>query len=315
MTLDLPADAPGQVLDRILVPLDGSAQSTRALDLAGWLPARELVLLRVLPEALIVFPGFASPDHERETGEVEAELEPLAAPQRNAGRTVEIAVRYGEAADEILAATEGYDLVVMATRGRSAAGRMLFGSTADRVSRNSAVPTLLVRTGGEASVPVPVRIVVPLDGSELAERALPIAVGLARAMSLPLHLARAVDLDSVRATIHEQRTAEAGSSASPGAEHTYEEAAAITEDRASAYLADTAARLEGDVAEVTTALLHGTPVFALLETMQPDDLVVMTSHGRHGFQRWMLGSVAEKLVRESRAPVLLVPTRDPVEPT
>jgi len=313
MTTDRPADAGGEGLGRVLVPLDGSPESARALDLADRLPARELILLRVLPDELMVLPGFIASDHEREAREVEAELEPMAAPRRGPGRNVEVAVRFGNATDEILAAAAGCDLVVMATHGRGAAGRILFGSTADRISRHSPIPTLLVRADGEATLPPPVRIVVPLDGSDRSERALPVAVELARGMSLPLHLVRAVDLDSVRATIREQRRAEAGKPAAERVEHTYEEAVAITEERATAYLMETAARLGAGVAEVTTALLHGTPVFALLQATQPDDLVAMTSHGRQGFQRWMLGSVAEKLIRESRAAVLLVPTREPAE--
>lgn len=313
MTTDRPADAGGEGLGRLLVPLDGSPESARALDLVDRLPAREVILLRVLPDELLVLPGLIASDHEREAREVQAELEPLAAPLRGPGRNVEIAVRFGHAAEEILAAAGACDLVVMATHGRGAAGRILFGSTADRISRYSPAPTLLVRADREATLPPPVRILVPLDGSGLAERALPVAVTLARGMSLPLHLARAVGLDAVRATIREQRMAEAEKPASQRAEHTYEEAVAITEERVTAYLAETAARLEGDVAEVKTGLLHGTPVFALLEATQPDDLVVMTSHGRQGFGRWVLGSVAEKLVRESRAPVLLVPTREPAD--
>jgi len=128
-------------------------------------------------------------------------------------------------------------------------------------------------------------------------------------MSLPLHLVRVVDLDHVRATIQEQR--EANDAPATSEEHTYEEARQLTEQRASAYLTETAASIADDGLHIETSILHGTPVFELLRAIQPNDLVVMSSHGRRGFRRWMLGSVAEKLVRESAAPVLLVPTREP----
>ncbi len=293
MSTTVPANENQADLGRILVPLDGSGRSDRALDLAGRLPARELVLFHV---------GKDDGDRSR--------LESLAQPLRTGQRTVEVEIRTGDATDEILKAAVACDLVVMATQGRNAAGRLLFGSTADRVSQQSATPTLLIRTTDDATIPVPARIVVLLDGSKRAEGALPIAATLARAMSLPLWLMRAVDIDDVRATIHEQRERERGAPAPEDAEHTYEEARQLTEQRATSYLADTAEPLAGQGLRVEASILRGTPVFELLQAIQPNDLVVMSSHGRRGFRRWMLGSVAEKLVRESAAPVLLVPTRD-----
>lgn len=293
MSTTAPAGGNAGPLRRIVVPLDGSGLSAKALELAARLPARELILLHIGKDDR-VRPG----------------LEAQAASLRTGERTVEVVIRSGDTADEIMDAATDCDLVVMTTRGRGAAGRILFGSIADRISRFSSTPTLLVRTRDEAAaVPVPARIVVPLDGSDLAERALPIAANLTRGMSLPLHLVRVVDLDNVRATIREQRKANDASATSE--EHTYEEARQLTEQRASAYLTETAASIADDGLRIETSILHGTPVFELLHAIEADDLVVMSSHGRHGFRRWMLGSVAEKLVRESAAPVLLVPTREP----
>ena len=294
MSTTVPANGNQVDLGRILVPLDGSGRSERALDLAARLPAREVILFHV---------GKDDDDRSR--------LESLAQALRTGQRSVEVEIRSGDASGEILKAAANYDLVVMATQGRGAAGRLLFGSTADRVSQQSGTPTLLVRTTKDAAIPVPARVVVPLDGSGRAEGALPIATTLARAMSLPLWLMRAVDLNDVRGTIHEQRERDRGAPAPGDAEHTYEEARQLTEQRATSYLADTAEPLAGQGFQVETSILRGTPVFELLRVIQPEDLVVMTSHGHQGFQRVMLGSVAEKLVRESTAPVLLVPTREP----
>ena len=55
------------------------------------------------------------------------------------------------------------------------------------------------------------------------------------------------------------------------------------------------------------AVLNGSPFFAINDATRPGDLIVLTSHGRGGVRRWLLGSVAEKLVREASVPVLLVP--------
>lgn len=315
MSTTVPVDERQESPQCILVPLDGSRLSAKALELAARLPARELILLHVERDNQTIFPGFSLGNNDDETGDIQSRLESWAAPLRTGGRAVEVDIRSGDAIDEILAAAADCDLVVMATQGRHAAGRLLFGSTADRVSRHSPIPALLVRAiDDDAAIPVPARIVVPLDGSKLAEAALPIAASLARAMSLPVRLVRAVDLDDVRDTIQAERERERGAPAPEDEEHTYAEARQRTEKRAAAYLGETARSLQDQGLDVHMDVLQGTPVFALLEAIEPDDLVAMTSHGRRGFRRWMLGSVAEKLVRESKGPVLLVPTRKSPSP-
>jgi nucleotide-binding universal stress UspA family protein len=136
---------------------------------------------------------------------IRTELEQLAAPHRAANREVVVDVRTGDPAGQIIEAARGHDLIAMTTRGRGAAGRVIFGSVADRVSRGSATPTMLIRTGADQDVVSPTRIVAPLDGSPTAERALPLAARLATVLDCPLHLVRAVDLDDIRATIRDQR--------------------------------------------------------------------------------------------------------------
>lgn len=318
---------------RILVPYDGSPQAKRALDYAATLPASELILLHVQTEGLMgiadsapggfsVLPASApggyrllpsTPEQgDAETIALRSELESIVAPLRTAERSVGAEVRYGDVAEEIINAASTRDLVVMSTHGRSAAGRILFGSIADRVSRYSPTPTVLIRKEEEGEeLSAPGRIVVPLDGSEIAERALPLAISLADALSVPLHLVRAVGLDEVRATIHAKRSSEvASTSADTDADATYEDARQETERLATEYLEGLAGDIEAQGIDVQTGVLDGTAAFVLIWELEADDLLVMTSHGRSGFRRWLLGSVAEKLVREAKAPVLLVPTRN-----
>ena len=141
------------------------------------------------------------------------------------------------------------------------------------------------------------RIVVPLDGSELAERALPEACRIAEAFAAPVHLVRVVDLtgyDSYGAF---------GLAAQPSG------VAAILQaerEAAETYLSTAADHLIEAGHVVTTEVREG-PVRQELQAALCDrDLLVMASHGRGGLARWFLGSVAEDVVRHAAVPVLLV---------
>jgi nucleotide-binding universal stress UspA family protein len=90
----------------------------------------------------------------------------------------------------------------------------------------------------------------------------------------------------------------------------YEETVAQLEVQATAWLTQTAAQLQHEGVATTWAILHGSPSLAISDAVKPGDVVVMTSHGRGGVKRWLLGSVAEKLIREGSVPVVLVPTGD-----
>jgi nucleotide-binding universal stress UspA family protein len=135
---------------------------------------------------------------------------------------------------------------------------------------------------------MPQRIVVPLDGSELAERALPYAARLARAVEGRLVL--------VRVTVFEQEG----------------EAELSAERRDELYLAKMAQTLREAGQQVDTAaeyVLHSVEVAGSLCSVarsREADLIVMSTHGRGGLGRWLYGSVADAVLRESEIPVLLV---------
>ncbi|MBA2248284.1 MAG: universal stress protein [Chloroflexia bacterium] len=293
---------------RILVPLDGSDASRAALGFADRLACDTLRLLRVEPNEPVLIPsariGIAPGWMERHAEHLREGLNALGRPLEKEGRTVETDVRYGDAAEQIIDSAKSADLIVMTTHGRGAAGRAIFGSTADRVARHGTIPTLLLRRGAHATEPAtPGRVVVPLDGSALAERAIPEAAKLAGTLNVPIHLVRAVDLDHVVATLRERSPIDA-----PGAssDDRYEQARLETERQAATYLEEQASAPWAEGLTVDTEILKGTPAFVLLWLLKPEDVVVMTTHGLGGYRRWAIGSVAEKLVRESPGPVLLV---------
>jgi nucleotide-binding universal stress UspA family protein len=147
------------------------------------------------------------------------------------------------------------------------------------------------------------RVVVPLDGSELAELALPHAVELARVSGAGIHLIRVVDLTSGQPYGAYLAFEAAG----------YAEAANLEESESREYLSATRRQLEARGFRVTTETRRGPASHEVNQVVQPDDVVVMATHGRGGLRRWLLGSVAEEVVRHSPVPVLLVRADHPVE--
>lgn len=275
----------------ILLPIDGSEASMLAVPYVDQFPGSAVRLLRVEPPFQVLAPGpledFRLDWRAVRTGQIEEELASLAQHFQGQGRDVEIVVRFGDPAEEVLAAAEGVDLIVMATQGRGTAGRALFGSVADRVSRYARVPTLLVRSNAAQAQPHLEQIVVPLDGSDLAEGALPHAAALATSLQLPIRLVHVLLPGLSFDAAHLAASGE-------------------IESEVAAYLDRIAAQLQADGRSVTTELQTGVPALILLSNLRPTDLVVIATHGRGGMERWLLGSVAEKLVRHAPGPVFLV---------
>jgi nucleotide-binding universal stress UspA family protein len=143
------------------------------------------------------------------------------------------------------------------------------------------------------------RILVPLDGSKFAERALAAAEDLARLMRAPLHLVRVVDptqLELAGDGIYAEVFAEGASSP------------LLTDEGAAAQAClerMTAREIEAGLG-ASGEVRHGMAAHEIVAMAQPGDLIVMSTHGRGGMARWFLGSVAEAVVRRSPGPVLLV---------
>lgn len=292
--------------DRILVPLDGTTLAEAALPFAELIPSTLVYLLRVAPGAEGRANGVARTPADRRALD---QLQVVGERFRRQGREVEAIVFAGDPAKRIVEAAADVDLIVMATHGRGAGRRALYGGVADEVARWAPVPTLVAR-GGERPVGGPpiTRLVVPLDGSALAEEALPAAVELASVLGVAIHLVRVVTPSLMWEAL-------AGGGTLVDGRSTLDDAIAD----ATSYLDEQCRRLRGRDLAVTRDVRSGAPVSELMASFAPGDLVVLSSHGRSGSQRWLIGSVAETLVREAAVPVLLVPAaaagvRSPVAP-
>jgi nucleotide-binding universal stress UspA family protein len=191
-------------------------------------------------------------------------------------------------------------LVTMATHGRSGINRFLLGSIAEKVLRAATSPILLVRAGEEINndgEAVLNSVIVPLDGSELAETVLPSVIALARELGLEVILLRAYKVPAnIYASSEDYYPAQ------------YEEIRTELRDEAHNYLEKKVAELRRfgipKVSSVTPEGLGADEIMALGRKL-PDNLIAMCTHGRSGIGRWMLGSVAETVVRHSGDPVLI----------
>jgi len=204
----------------------------------------------------------------------------------------------GDPAAEIARHAEQHecDLLAMATHGRSGLNRLVCGSTTDRVLHSTRLPMLLLRPsdhGAAASAPLHTAI-VPLDGSALAARALPPVAQLARQLGLIVELVRVVGAPAL-AAVH----GESYSLSTPIGDD--EEAAA------SAYLEAASAQLRRQGVLVAWRPVRGDPAERITAVAErtPGSLVVMSTHGRAGMGRLILGSVADEVLRASSRPVLL----------
>jgi nucleotide-binding universal stress UspA family protein len=290
----------------ILVPLDGSAFAEAALPYAESLAVvkgRSLRLLSVVETVLEgLFPEYiqlnAALDKAR-SASAHKQLTRIAESLQERGLAVETQTALGAPSKEILSAAEQMDVaaIVMATHGRGGADRWVMGSVADKVMRMSTKPVLLVRpraaiaTAGAASLR---RLLVPLDGSPMAELALGPATELAAASGAVLVLVRVVPyLSSVLdwGTGYVPELMEVESEMVAGAQE------ALEEER----------RRLPDTIHSEAVVLRGPPAVELERFIQehPIDLTVMTTHGYGGISRFVLGSTAERLVH-SGAQVLLL---------
>jgi nucleotide-binding universal stress UspA family protein len=303
----------------VVVPLDGSVLAERALPLAkAFLPANgELVLIQVLPEsgaltelatADLLTPAELEADQH---AEARGEMESVAQRLRGEGVPARVQVLEGDPVQVItrVAAKLEAELIVMATHGRGALQRLAHGSVADGVSRHATTPVLLVRVRNAsdhdlADAPVR-RLVIPHDGSETAAQAVPVAVKYATALDVPVLLVRAV---SPSGDVPMSFSPAGGPDAVSAA--VYEEVLEDQEDDALASLDAVKTEMVNQGIAVTAEVMVGTAAAVIQELHTPGDVVVMSSHGRSGIGRWLLGSVAEKLVREGTAPVIVVPAAD-----
>jgi len=294
---------------RILIPLDGSKTAEKVLPYARFLAGNLKLPVELLAVVDIVeIATHISADRARYLDTmIEDSVRNSEQYLRGIARTfpsgTKCTVEKGKAEQIIIetAAADKGTLVTMATHGRSGMNRWLLGSVAEKVLRGGTNPMLLVRateegkTDGGATLK---SIVVPLDGSELAESVLPTVAELAKTLKLEVVLFRAYSIPY-----------SAYSSAEGYYAVDYEELLKAMREEAVDYLEKkTEAVKKLGIDKVSCVAKEGFAADEIisLSRKSPDNLIAMCTHGRSGVKRWVLGSVTETVVRHSADPVLVI---------
>ena len=299
------------VFERLLVPLDTGEVAEQVLPYVRLLAkglGQPVTLVSVVADAGELNPVASAHDAaiaaliDKRREYAQRYLDAIRARLEAEGVAVSTEVRVGSVADSIVAAASALHagLVVMATHGRVGPERWFLGSVADRVVRTAASPVLLVRPRADGVAPaVSVReILLPLDGSPAAEAALPAATVLAQAFHVPVTLIRTLPMPWFIV----------GADPYGGVDVLPPEVLGQLEDEAKRYLEQVAAQLRtSGVATKVAFASFRQPAQEITDLAEATSgaLVVMTTHGRSGLSRTVLGSVTDRVIRSSAAPVLM----------
>ncbi|GCE30156.1 universal stress protein UspA [Dictyobacter alpinus] len=307
----------------IIVPLDGSVCAEHALPLAARLARASgaritlLYILEYIPEyvsspvpaTMVSQESMAISEKQARDYLVRIQKSPVLS-----GLALHPDLFYGRPAATIVenASLEHADLIVMCSHGRTGFKRFVMGSVAQQVAIHSPVPVLILQRSDKEEIEelaVPFRILVALDGSERSEAILKPAAMLSVLLSTPqtgnLHLLRVVppvhatDMDEIEATTHANRQA-------------LKDAKKYLKDLSEKLRLDTLRELPVQISysvrydkDVSGAVYDAAMVGNILAT-PAISAIALTTHGRHGIPRLLLGSVTEDILRHATLPLLVV---------
>ena len=294
----------------IMVPTDGSGFDREAIGVALRIAERtdaKIRLVRVLATGAIfdmtATAGRSSASDEAQSGRDAAlsELYALAAECRAMSKADITVDLHGGPVDDVL---QGYarrhdvDLIVISTHGRSGISRLSLGSVTDSLIRHTTIPVLVVKPAASYLNPqiskAFKRIVVPLDGSTLAEQILPRVLALAKIEDAEITLLNVL-------IPHSYSQKEMVDSRLPWWDKDI--------SLAQAYLFRAAAKLRRGGAIVTTDIVIGENVASAIGDFagrERADLIAIATHGRGGLARLIRGSVADAVMHSSRLSMLVL---------
>jgi nucleotide-binding universal stress UspA family protein len=295
------------VIGTLVAPLDGSPESEASLPVVAEFAHRtgaDVVLVTSIYQPAGWGEYQFTIDLDKEARAAQQYLDARRSDLERDGIIVETQVVSGPPAQAIVdfASANHAGVIVMSTHGRSGATRWALGSVADQVLHGTHTPLLLVRSHRQqhGTRPSFARILVPLDGSDLSLSALPLVEEVAQAFGASLILSHSVFPPAM---------------AYPGFEAGAVNQAIWDElmESAEKQVTDVAEDLNRKGFRAKPVVGFGSAVDEILRVAAEEsaDLIAMSTHGRSGVGRWVLGSVADAVVRRSELPVLVVrPTPD-----
>lgn len=287
------------MFDAIVASTDGSENAKNAV-LSGLALARQfdaefhgihVVDISDIPEGVVNETTEAM--HERSqhildgvrTAAAEVEIEPITHMVETSGAIHDAIIEY--------ALDRDLDLIIMGSRGRRGLERMLLGSVTARTIRHSPKPVLTV-TDSPLSAEI-TDILIPTDGSRGAQAAAETAIEFATEANAGIHVINVVDVSGVvgevvTASVYDQFE-QIGRAAVDDVIQQAEEAG---------------------VRSIKAPVVRGRPARSILEYAAEEaiDVIVIGTHGRSGFDRYILGSVTEQVVRGGTRPILTVNVRE-----
>ncbi|MEZ6185643.1 MAG: universal stress protein [Planctomycetota bacterium] len=282
------------MFSKILVPLDGSDHSAQIVWQVKRLALAEQSEIELFTAVVPILESWRERHDDRKDRderhptlrlqEAERHLEALAQTLRDAGLTAHARVERGHASDSILRRAEEIQasLIAVATHGRSGPSLWLRGSVTQRLLQHSGVPVLVLNPSAKEEAAEGVlfkRVLVPLDGSTRSAQVLPLAQQFATAhqAELVLHAVGATPVDNP------------------------------VNDGMVDYLERLQQKLADAGANARVRADYGDPAKEILTAVEDEqiDLVVIGTHGQSGLEKWVMGSVTEKVIRRCPTPLLV----------
>ncbi len=314
------------MFQQILVPLDGSKLSEQAIPYAARIARSSHATIQLVH--VVVSVGITSPTPfqlmqeslDEAHRKAKVYLTCIAESSDLAGIKTQIKIFYEHPVYSIIdtAQTDHADLIIMCSRGRGKTGlaRWVLGSVAQKVVRLSPVPVLVLQPeelqqGGQKPGAEHVRILVGLDGSPFAEAAISPATNLATALAAPgaeeIHLIEFVqeptfeEMLSVEQSHLDANLIEIGIQRAQEYLRTFSDKVAVSTAQSGVtfkWLVETCTDIADSLIQKAEGKLGG--------QARPYDMLVLTTHGRGGLQRWLMGSITERILQHIHVPVLVV---------
>lgn len=287
-------------MSTIIVPLDGSPYNERTI--------RTIRSLALAAHAGIELTYVLTPGHKhdrlRDGAAAERYLAGIASGLVDVAQ-VDTRIVEGQATEQILTRIEDADdpFVVLKVGEFRSHGRVSWDRVTQEVIRRSPAPVVAIQPSGSMPTGRLERLLVPLDGSVLAESILPLAIELAVASRASVRLVWVEDLERMNRVycFSSDVVCEGASIVGQPAEE--------LERAARRYLSERADWLAGHGIESSWEVLRGlvAPAISRCAWVQSSDLILMATHGRSRLGVLALGSITQEVLRQSKSPVLILP--------